>query len=312
MLDSGRFFGLDDELLFTNHSLRRKEVDMIYVASDLHQGVSLSGDRVIVRLAAWVTERATVHDVLIIAGDSGNTDAEVEACLRQFDGFPGAKLVVAGNHDVWVEADSRTSYGRYVDFCRLCRCCGFYPLDEAPVIVGDVGFAGVMGWYDFSFADLPGIPDEAYCSKIFPGEQEASWADAWYARWNRSDREICAWQVMRLQAQLRELERLGVRETVVTLHHLAVESLLPFWPARWLVPPKWRFLNAFLGSQRFAETIVRESPSTRVVFQGHIHESRQVRWGGKRFVTIGASYEGEKQVACYDGESLSWQRITDS
>ena len=43
-------------------------------------------------------------------------------------------------------------------------------LDHQPVVLGGVGLAGSIGWYDYSFADESlGIPEAFYEAKIAPG-----------------------------------------------------------------------------------------------------------------------------------------------
>jgi len=256
----------------------------IFATSDLHYGVSSRGNDAIRSLANGIVSQATPDDVLALSGDLGNDDAAVAECLKLFVGFPGTRVAVAGNHDVWV-APGGDSWARFLHVQEIFRRHGFHPLDTEPCLVGHVGFVGSMGWYDYSFRDEIGIPIEAYRRKITP-DGETIWGDALHVRWPGSDEEMTRYFLDQLAQQLRLL---GRTDTVIGfLHHVPFKGLLTH--PRWLIPKTWRFLNAFLGSQRFGDLLAMDTRVTNVIC-GHIHRAASVRHGNVLFTSIGSDDE---------------------
>jgi 3',5'-cyclic AMP phosphodiesterase CpdA len=272
----------------------------MYAISDLHEGLRQSGDRAIQAMADHVNAEGRPEDVLLVGGDIAIDDSGIRQCLRRFSGFPGKKGAVAGNHDIWVSRrEGRDSFERHRRVQELFRRHGFTPLEMEPLVVGDVGFVGAMGWYDGSFKDPGlGIDDRAYATKTPPWSDGPVWNDAYYAMWHASDAEVAVWQEERLRDRLEAVR--GVREVVAILHHLPTSRLLP-WPRfRRLVPKRWRFANAFLGSERFAEVLGRE-PAVRTVLCGHVHRAASVRLGHRRYHSIGGDYDRKQLLVIEDG-----------
>ncbi len=262
-----------------------------FFTSDLHYGVNAKGDRSVEALALHACTTGKKDDVLLIGGDIATDDAHIRSCLALFAGFPGKRAAIAGNHDVWME-DERDSLQRYMGLPALFREGGFHPLEEEPFIAGGIGFAGAMGWYDLTFRDEEiNVPLSAYRTKAYPGPDPELWGDAICARWEGDDSDVTAWQLSRLERQLKLLA--GTSETVVLLHHVPTKRLLT--RPRFLVPKKWRFMNAFLGSERLAETVRQLAPNSLVV-NGHIHMSGSVRVGDTDFLSIGGDYQSKQLV----------------
>jgi predicted phosphohydrolase len=283
----------------------KKELKMkVFIASDLHYGVGEKGDGSVRALAKHVCDRGGEDDVLLLGGDLATDDAHIRSCLALFSGFSGKRAAIAGNHDVWME-DGRNSLERYKGLPTLFRAGGFHPLEEEPFIVDGVGFAGTMGWYDLTFRDEGiSVPLEAYRKKVYPGPESAVWGDAIHARWGCTDEEVAEWQRSRLEHQLKQLA--GTRETIVLTHHVPTKNLLV--QPRFLVPKMWRFLNAFLGSERLGETVRRLAPESLVV-NGHIHRSGSSRKGPTSFISIGGDYD-EKQLVIKEGRNTKRMAFT--
>ncbi len=269
-----------------------------FLTSDLHYGVNPSGNAATAKLAAELQKRAQPEDVLVLAGDIAAGDAALAHCLSLFAGFPGRKCYVLGNHDIWSEMDEAEV--RIWMAANALRWHGFAPLDgDEPLIIGSVGLAGNMGWYDYSFVEPElGIPQAHYESKTYPGEASPRWRDALYARWNMTDPAVTDVFVRRLEKQLCRLDAdPRVREVIVVTHHVPTKHLRQ--QPRCLVPRRWRFANAFLGSERFAEVIAAHG-KVRLAACGHIHQSRLVRLGEKEFLSIGSDYRS-KELVTWDG-----------
>lgn len=273
----------------------------LFVPSDLHLLVDPRGDRSAEALAAYVCKAANPEDVLILLGDLGHGVRGIERCLALFTSFSGKKLVVAGNHDIWTGAGG-DSCAQHRALGQIFRSYGFWPLEEAVTIESGLGFAGCMGWYDYSFRDPIGIENEWYGTKTFPGDAGPTWIDARQAHWrDMSDSDVVDWQVNRLRRQLESLTNRS-EPIVVAMHHVPTKMLL-FHP-RWLVPRRWRFYNAFLGSSRFEQLLREYAPKIAVTFCGHIHMARDVRDHGVRYVSLGGDYR-TKQLVIWEGGQIT-------
>jgi 3',5'-cyclic AMP phosphodiesterase CpdA len=268
-----------------------------FFISDLHYGTGSECDAAVRALSRHVNEEGKKDDALVIVGDIAVDDRSLSECLSLFSAFRGRKAAVAGNHDVWTTGDPLDRYRRLPS---LFRSAGFHPLDEEPMAVGRVGFAGVMGWHDRTFRDPSlGIAESAYREKRYPEDDRVLWNDALYARWSAGDDEIAAWQAALLDAHVRALR--GVREVVLAVHHVPTTALLVH--PRWMVPRMWRFMNAFLGSERLGEVARKHADRVRLIVNGHIHMARQASAAGQVFVSIGGG-DHRKQLLVREGDAI--------
>ena len=111
-------------------------------------------------------------DVLIVAGDTASFDGDaLEKCLSRFQ-FPGPKLFVAGNHELWTHREN--SYENFHQHLpRRVRELGWQWLQNQPFVAGEIAIVGSIGWYDYSFAQPSlEIPQRFYAAKISPGAAE--------------------------------------------------------------------------------------------------------------------------------------------
>ena len=165
----------------------------ILVTADLHYDIARSR-----KPAQELAERVCdMHaDAMVLVGDTAGADlAQLTECLRLFGGFGGKKLMVAGNHCLWVQPsdndpalpdnkpvdERRTtclgpSMRRYMELLpRAAAEAGFGLLDHQPAIIRDqagqtMGLVGSVGWYDYSFRlDGLGVPEDFYRAKVAPG-----------------------------------------------------------------------------------------------------------------------------------------------
>ena len=95
-------------------------------------------------------------DVFIIAGDVAASIRLFEQVLHTFACIPCPKLFVAGNHDIWIESSTMLRKGinstvKYYELIpSICERNGFTCLGQCPCIIDGTGFAGTIGWYDYS------------------------------------------------------------------------------------------------------------------------------------------------------------------
>ena len=256
----------------------------IFITSDLH--IDQRDRNEITRLASWLENLAKKDDYLILAGDYANSLLGISECIKQFDRFPGQKAAIAGNHDLWAAKGEWLAQERLDFLQQLFTERGFHPLEKSPLFIGDLAVVGAMGWYDYSFRDETlGIPLSFYQNKWHP-ELNVGWNDRTYCHWSgKSDLEITSKQLDILKNHLDSVA--NAKKILVVTHHLTQKRLL-FHP-RWLISKKWRFLNAFLGSQQFGD-LFEQYPAIKNVVSGHVHTSKTFHSKTCRYDTIGTTY----------------------
>jgi len=253
----------------------------LLITADLHFGARPEADRQTERLAEVVC--SSQADAFAIAGDIGDSKPEAFACcLRLFARFKGEKLLVPGNHDLWtVSADSEMKYRKLLP--ELASECGFHMLDSGPRVVGDIGFIGNIGWYDYSFRNPAlGLSDEDYQKKHLPGV--ATWNDLRFINWRFSDADFTEFCLRTLSRHYRKVEGL-VESVVVILHHVPLRELL-YERGKEAV----EFTRAYMGSERLGELVLGWE-KVRYLFCGHMHTPGTCQTGGMKAFAIGSSYQ---------------------
>ncbi|MCX7021051.1 MAG: metallophosphoesterase [bacterium] len=241
--------------------------------SDIHADNSESARRVPRLLGDRL--RALSPDVFVLLGDLAGHLEVLEESFAEIGELPFPKLFVAGNHDVWVplnwQSRGETSYDRLDRLLpEICARHGWGYLDGGPLRVGDVGFVGGVGWYDYSLRNRARdgeISMDVYRRKFF---RRWRWGDAVYALFTDgegerlSDEEVCRLLEGRLSKHLAEVARWDVRAVVGCSHHMPYDVIRP--PGR--LP--WDFFLAYAGSARFGRLFDTELRLAAVLF-GHVH-----------------------------------------
>ncbi len=273
---------------------------MQFFVSDLHYGLDPLGDQAVRKLARYIIENSTDRDILCICGDIGSDAKTLEQALRLFDGFPGVKCGVLGNHDVWIfENLELNSWDALALGNNQLKANGFHPLEDEPISVNGTTFVGTIGWYDYSFQDPKlNVPTSFYQQKRCPKSGTITWNDAKYAVWGMSDQQVTDYFAEKLRSHLASCPK--EQEIIVAMHHLPTRKLL-FHP-RWLVPKSYRFTNAFLGSDVFSN-LLGDHKNISHVFCGHAHMPRRAKINGHTYACIGGDYQN-KQVVTLDSGRL--------
>ncbi|RME02004.1 MAG: hypothetical protein D6812_07030 [Deltaproteobacteria bacterium] len=272
----------------------------IVATADLHYGYGRRSDREVEELARRMN--ASAADVLLLVGDIAEfTDERLQACLELFGDFPGEKLMVPGNHDLW-RRNGEDTWQLYTErIPRIATAQGFQCLDECPAMIGDVGFVGNIGWYDYAFRSTHlTIPLSYYEKKLFPNV--ARWNDGVFVRWGMDDREVVRHLVQRLEAHIEAIYD-RCRRLVCAVHHLAFEELIPVredfdgliarLPLRRM--RALSFTRAYLGSPAFGELISRYE-KIELFLCGHSHIAKEKEIGKIRCINIGSNYQKKRFV----------------
>jgi 3',5'-cyclic AMP phosphodiesterase CpdA len=245
----------------------------IAFSSDFHIDASETNRKAVENIAERM--RAAAPDVVVIAGDVGNTLEQLGETLTFFSDLCVPKFFVAGNHDVWVEEanpdiDSREKYEVRVP--RVCDQFGFTDLSREPVIIDNVGFVGSLGWYDYSFADpMLDLAHEDYWRGRY---EDRIWWDKEMAFWSSRgggngasgerirDPEVCQEMVATLGTHLQTIE--GRVDRIIAVVHT-----LPFLQTLPRSDPPY-YLDAFTGAAGLGETLARCDKVTHQI-GGHKH-----------------------------------------
>ncbi|MCB9100543.1 MAG: metallophosphoesterase [Anaerolineales bacterium] len=136
----------------------------LYAISDLHLGYELNSQML-------PTLPAHPDDWLIIAGDVGETEAQLRFALETLSQRFARLLWAPGNHDLWtIPQEPLRGEAKYYHWVRICRDYGvFTPEDPYPHWAGDGGpclLAPLFTLYDYTFR-----PDD------IPVAQAVAWAE---------------------------------------------------------------------------------------------------------------------------------------
>ena len=282
----------------------------IVITADLHYDVARSrkGVRRLARDAV-----ATGGDVLVLLGDTAGVGLEpLRECLGLFADFPGRTLLVPGNHCLWCREgeDSIERYERVLP--EVAAEFGAAVLDHNPVVIGDTGLVGSVGWYDYSFRDESlEIPLSFYRAKVAPGaarridrhrhlvETHADelgqrqlamptrWMDGEFIRLGVSDEEFSDRLVAKLRRQIEDLSP-GVARIVAFMHHLPFRELVPRDR-----PDRFAFAAAYMGTQKLGDVLLACDKVSHV-YCGHSHWPGRHRIGHVNVINVGSTYVEKK------------------
>lgn len=274
--------------------------------SDLHVD---SSPRCFSLLESLVGNLAALRpDVFIIAGDIAASTVLFEKALQYFSGLPCSKLLVPGNHDIWIDSADTLKRGihsgvKYAEILpAICEKHGFIFLGAIPRVIDGIGFAGSIGWYDYSLRNKnydDTFSPAAYRTKRY--RDKFTWSDLNYAHWkdsdgkrSKSDEEVAAEMEAALQGQLAALERQGIMKTVVVTHHVPFREMI-FYPN--LLP--FDFFSAYMGSEGLG-SVIAASPAVSLVICGHSHIKSSVTINGLTAIKSPLGYYREWRNADQD------------
>lgn len=260
----------------------------IALLSDLHVDVSRHNLKILPWLAGEVADRRP--DVLVLAGDIANQLQVFGEALSAFSALPCQKLLVPGNHDLWLESKravrrGEDSWWKYTQALpEICRDNGFACLPGAPLVIDGVGFAGSVGWYDFSLRDrrLDQVYSRAeYRIGQFRDERfpQGTWNDLHSTRWLRHP-DSGHWRERAYTLGVEEVFEKILDLLTHDIEHVAgqvgkIVCVLHTNPFRECVPqqdPPDPFA-AYAGSTQLGELLLPLALEKEVhVFCGHSHE----------------------------------------
>lgn len=255
-------------------------------------------------------------DVFIVAGDIAASTTLFEKSLRSFANLPCEKLLVAGNHDIWVDSPASLQRGihsgvKYDEIIpAICEKNGFIFLGAAPRVIDGIGFAGTIGWYDYTLRNKnydDTFSLETYRNKRY--RETFTWSDLKYARWMdaggkqlKSDEEVAAEMEDALMRQLSSLSRQGIAKTVVVTHHVPFREMIVY-PN--LLP--FDFFSAYMGSEGLG-AVIASSPAVCRVICGHSHIKSSVTM--ERFTAMKSPLGYYREWRTLDRDRLVQERLS--
>ena len=258
----------------------------IGLISDLHTDVTPLNRAIVPHLIEAV--KAAQLDVFVLAGDLARHLVQLSETLNAFQlaDLACEKLFVPGNHDIWaIETPDVTSEQKCEIISTLCYECGFHPLMDAPLVKGQIGFCGTIGWYDYSFApDAYDFSDAQYAEKTLMG---AVWNDKRYAKWSGTDRVVARCFESALKAQIAAVQG-DVSHIVVVTHHVPFQACIRY---RGELP--WDFFRAFMGSKHLGDICLEEPRVTHALF-GHTHQALDMQICSVRAISAPVGYLHEE------------------
>ena len=275
----------------------------IAFTSDLHTDHHAANRLVWQTMVALLQDLAP--DVFICCGDVSAEEKQFGMTVMALEQVACPKLLVPGNHDVWVQnaawvrrgITSEQKYYRLLP--ALCRAAGVHPLWLEPYVLGDVAFCGSLGWYDYSLRNVAldaFITGADYRRKTFQGRV---WNDERFVHWpppdettatrpRLSDEALTAHMVQALAQQLQEVQP-RVRRIVGVTHMLPFRSMVQYRQE-----PRADYFGAFMGSVRLGE-VLQSCPAVELVLAGHTHRQCTVQVGRITAMTSPVGYASQWQ-----------------
>jgi predicted phosphohydrolase len=263
------------------------------ITADLHWG-DVRGDAPTRQLVAFL--RAQPPDVLVLAGDIG-TETLFDECLSLFADLPCRKVLVPGNHDIWVKrtdsrGDSLRVYREHLP--QVSAAHGFHYLDNGPLLLPEAGLAlvGSINWYDYSWSlealqqRRPDWQERLQTKRFIAGGRHN---DANFVRWPLDDVRFTAEVVGAFEKHLQEALA-QVSNVIVVTHHPPCYGLSFPHQADAPLSDDALLWDAFAGNRLMEDVLTRHAERIAFAFCGHTHREREHGFGAARGYNIGGDY----------------------
>lgn len=280
----------------------------------------------IVREDELKTLRSEIEDIspdyVAIAGDLTEGERETfKKFLEIFEKITCPRIVCLGNHDLWVRSFEKiTSLKKMEEFIEIGEDLGYHMVDKTPFVSGDIGFAGTVGWYDYSFAD-PQFSMKDIENKILfhKGERFSAswWNDRFYFKLEKrnpllemtfteddnffieslkvpksSKKEDTTFTNKCYEHLKKSLDKIeNAEKKVVIIHHLPFKELVGIGRKK---TKENLFFNAYMGAQCFGELLVENNVDLCIC--GHTHKNFERTVRGIKVCNVSEIKKGVKKI----------------
>jgi len=251
--------------------------------SDLHVDITTNNQTLCRYIFEYV--KRLQPDVFVMAGDLANSLTSLADTLKLFSELPCLKVMVPGNHDLWIESNHAVKKGRdsfykyYQAIPKLCVEYDFvYPIRQ-PYYIKDVVIVGTVGWYDYTLRD-PRLDYKYHLKDYEVGKfDEGIWNDTRYAVWLRNPK-ASDWRARQqrfsnlevFEIFFAEFKRQLILIPDTSNKVLAIMHTAPF-QACLVVKESASPFDAYEGSSRLGELLSSLAEEKQVVIVcGHRHQ----------------------------------------
>ena len=251
-------------------------------------------------------------DVLLLGGDiAPANDQALENFLQSISGFKGVKMYISGNHDLWIVTEVSSKERLESVLPGIYKKYGAHSLEQQPIIYKGVGFAGNIGWYDYSlvrvYSPPPGTKFIQLDDNYKPTSNVLNWSQLTNADWRRkeimvkgmlgvksttgcNDRDyikglgddlvFCEQMKEKIENDLYAIEN-EVSKIVVMFHCVPFKEGL----IRNNSSPEVCVRNAYTGSKLLGEVLYRHQ-KVQVALWGHVHKRQEFKKGKIRCANV--------------------------
>jgi hypothetical protein len=277
----------------------------VAVFSDIHADINTAREDpdFTLKLIAHLNEMDI--DMLLVVGDISGSFSGIQSFFYDLQTVDVKyRLFCPGNHDIWVnQASFDGSLAKYYELLpELSQYFDWHYLPQNPLIIDGIGFAGTIGWYDYSTRNLQfddQINKESYQQKINP-VSGSKWMDRYFAKFgNLTDGQITSRFNLDLQM---DLKKLGIQSNAPVIDEKNVSKNNPkteylsdknkkdldtlivsshFVPFQEFITYRgtlhWDYFSAFIGNLSLGQ-IINDIPSglRRIACFGHTHSNKQM------------------------------------
>jgi 3',5'-cyclic AMP phosphodiesterase CpdA len=246
---------------------------LVYIA-DLHFCGQLS------KLEAFVDYLYiyTGPQVIILGGDIATSLESMERVLDTFRAKFKEEplLVIAGNHDLWINnndcTNSYTIYSKLIP--NLCKKYGATYLDQESTIVETYdnvkwGICGTLGWYDYSakYKGMP-LPDEWYAYNKKTYNNDGNYVFLKKGQKSLSDKQFSEYLLKKLKKEINKVEK-DVDYLLICTHVPVFPSSIRYREHRG-AGADWNNGTAYFYNLTLGEYI-KTIDKVKLVLSGHTH-----------------------------------------
>ncbi|MFX1257506.1 MAG: metallophosphoesterase [Promethearchaeota archaeon] len=217
-------------------------------------------------------------DVILLAGDVGHSIEAHEEAFRIINKTTTAKslIYIPGNHDIWIGATYKSKTEKVKEnsswfklnelLPQVCQKYGWHFLLGNPITLNEWGFAGTLGWYDYSTRNRKWDDKVSLAQYSTMVWEHIVHMDSVYALWNKSNVEMTDYFNQQLIKDCKQLKEMGITKDkiVILTHHVPFKQGIIYHDD----DISMDFFSAFMGSINLGQIIIKNA---KYAIFGHTH-----------------------------------------